>query len=186
MVVIVARVMGEPLTRQAIVALVLTLIGVALTVPLEELRSGVGGVSFWGVALGFINAALYAVYILISQRVLAGQSAVGHATRWSITGSLLVLVVLVLIQGITLPLTWVGWASAVGIALVCTVLPIFTFLSGIQRLGASNASILSSVEPLATLILAVTLLGESMSWQQIVGGAFILVSVLVLQLKRGG
>jgi drug/metabolite transporter (DMT)-like permease len=182
MVVLLARLMGEPLSPQAILALILTLVGIGLTVPLQE--GEFGGIDPFGVGLGLVNAALYAIYIMFSQRVLRGQQAVGHATRWNITGSLMVLVVIVAVQGLTLPVTWVGWASVVGIAIVCTVLPIFTFLTGIKRLGASKASILSSVEPLATLLLAVLLLGERLTWQQNVGGALILASVVVLQLKR--
>ncbi len=182
MVVLLARLMGEPLSPQSMIALLLTLGGIGLTVPINA--DEVGQINLGGVGLGLVNAALYALYIIFSQRVLAGQNAVAHATRWSITGSFLVLVVLVLIQGLTLPQTWQGWASAVGIALICTVLPIFTFLAGMKHLGASKASILSSIEPLATLLLAVLLLGEELTWQQSVGGTLILVSVIVLQLKR--
>jgi drug/metabolite transporter (DMT)-like permease len=182
MVVILARVLGEPLSPQAIVALILTLVGIGLTVPLQE--GELGGMNPFGMGLGLVNAALYAIYIIYSQRVLRGHQAMGHATRWNITGSLGVLVVIALVQGLTLPTTWQGWASAAGIAIVCTVLPIFTFLTGIKRLGASKASILSSIEPLATLLLAVVLLGETLTWQQSVGGALILASVVVLQLKR--
>lgn len=182
MVVLLARLMGEPLSRQAVAALLLTLVGIGLTVPLEE--GDLGAINPMGIALGLINAALYAVYIIFSQRVLHGQRAMGHATRWNITGSLIVLVVIALVQGLSLPTTWQGWASTAGIAIICTVVPIFTFLIGIRRLGASKASILSSIEPLATLLLAVGLLGETLTWQQSVGGALILASVVVLQLKR--
>lgn len=181
MVVILARIMGEQLSRQAIVALLLTLVGIGLTVPLQE--GELGGIDPFGIGLGLVNAALYAIYIIFSQRVLQGQRAMGHATRWNITGSLGVLILLAWAQGFTLPTTWQGWASAAGIAIVCTLLPIFTFLIGIRRLGASKASILSSIEPLATLLLAVALLGESLTWQQTVGGALILASVVVLQLR---
>lgn len=182
MVVLLARLMGDPLSPQAIIALLLTLVGIGLTVPVRA--DEMAQVNLGGVGLGLLNAALYAVYILFSQRILSGHGAVAHATRWSITGSLFVLLAIIMLQGLTLPVSWVGWASAIGMALICTVLPIFTFLTGMKYLGASKASILSSIEPFVTLLLAVGLLGEHLTWQQSMGGALILVSVFVVQLKR--
>jgi drug/metabolite transporter (DMT)-like permease len=172
MVVVLSRLFGEPVSRVGAIALLLTVLGIALTVSIDERT-----------LTGLLNAALYAGYILLSQHLLVNQRAVAHATRWSISGSFCVLALIALGNGLTLPQSVLGWVSVVGMGLICTVLPIFTFIAGIKRLGASTASILSSIEPLATLFLAVLLLGERLTWQQTVGGCLILASVLVIQLK---
>jgi drug/metabolite transporter (DMT)-like permease len=49
--------------------------------------------------------------------------------------------------------------------------------------GAPQAAILSTVEPLLTLVLATVLLGEILALRQWLGGALILTSVLLLQLQ---
>ncbi len=181
MVVLLSRLTGEPFTREGLLALVLTSIGILFTIPLQgtELQN----LSRIGLGLGLANAVLYALYIMLSQQVLTKHHAVAHATRWMITGAFLLMVAVSLIRGFHFPTNGGGWASAAGLAVIGTVLAFFTFLAGIKRLGAAYASILSSVEPLATLILSALLLGERLTGQQLIGGAFILASVVVIQLR---
>jgi drug/metabolite transporter (DMT)-like permease len=62
-----------------------------------------------------------------------------------------------------------------------TVLPILTLFVGIAYLGASNASILSTLEPLITILLAAVLLKERVAPLQYLGGCLIVASVLLLQ-----
>jgi drug/metabolite transporter (DMT)-like permease len=49
-------------------------------------------------------------------------------------------------------------------------------------IGASNASILSTLEPVITVFLAALLLSEKINAMQLVGGGFILTSVILLHL----
>ena len=53
-----------------------------------------------------------------------------------------------------------GWLWLVCIALVSTVTAILTFFAGLQRAGASNAAILSALEPVVTTTLAALTLRE--------------------------
>jgi drug/metabolite transporter (DMT)-like permease len=61
-----------------------------------------------------------------------------------------------------------------------TILALGAFLAGVERVGPTTASLLSTLEPVFTIILAVILLGESLSWGQLFGGALILAAVLLL------
>jgi len=60
------------------------------------------------------------------------------------------------------------------------VVAIFTFLAGLQRLGASRSSILSTLEPVVTLLLAAVCLGEALLPLQLAGGAMILVAAALV------
>jgi drug/metabolite transporter (DMT)-like permease len=84
--------------------------------------------------------------------------------------------------GVMIPPDVQTWGLLLALAAVSTVLPIFMFMIGIQRLGASKAAILSTVEPIGTLILATLILGETTQPVQLLGGALILSSVILLQL----
>jgi drug/metabolite transporter (DMT)-like permease len=64
------------------------------------------------------------------------------------------------------------------------VLAILTFFAGLQRLGAAQASMLSTLEPVVTVLLAALLLGEHIGAAQAVGGGLILAGVLWLT-RRG-
>jgi drug/metabolite transporter (DMT)-like permease len=64
------------------------------------------------------------------------------------------------------------------------VLPIVTFVLGMKHVGASTASIVSTVEPVVTVALAVALFGEGLGPLQLLGGALVLAAVVALQ-SRG-
>jgi drug/metabolite transporter (DMT)-like permease len=65
-------------------------------------------------------------------------------------------------------------------AIFSTVMPSFLMNAGIQRIGAGSASIISSIGPIGTLILAFFLLGEAMTWTQLAGTLLVLAGVYVV------
>ena len=66
-----------------------------------------------------------------------------------------------------------------------TFIAIQTFYAGAQRIGAAQASLISTVEPIWTICLAALLFGERLTPIQLVGGALIIGGVLLAQLQRG-
>ena len=60
------------------------------------------------------------------------------------------------------------------------MLAIVGFLVGLRWVGATRASMMSTFEPVVTVLLAAVWLGESVSMSQLLGGALILAGVLVL------
>jgi drug/metabolite transporter (DMT)-like permease len=59
-----------------------------------------------------------------------------------------------------------------------------TLYAGLRRVGPATASIVSCAEPVLTVALAVALLGERLGPVQAVGGALVVLAVLLLQ-RRG-
>ena len=55
------------------------------------------------------------------------------------------------------------------------------FFAGLKRVGPTTASILSTAEPVTTVVLAFLAFGESLSPVQLAGGALVLGAVLVAQ-----
>ena len=55
--------------------------------------------------------------------------------------------------------------------------------AGIARVGPTVASILSTVEPVVTVLLAFLVFGEVLGAAQLLGGALVLCSVLVLYMR---
>ena len=78
-----------------------------------------------------------------------------------------------------------AWPGILGVAVVAGFLAVQGFYAGAQRVGAAQASLISTVEPLWTILAASILLGERLAPIQWVGGALILVGVLLSQ-TRGG
>jgi drug/metabolite transporter (DMT)-like permease len=80
-----------------------------------------------------------------------------------------------------MPVYWLSLLMAV----VSTVLPIVLTMEGIRRVGASHASIVASVGPLATIALGAVFLDEAITWYQLVGAALVLTGVLAISLAKG-
>ncbi|MBA2347104.1 MAG: EamA family transporter [Solirubrobacterales bacterium] len=61
-----------------------------------------------------------------------------------------------------------------------SVTAILGFFAGLRRVGPSAASILSTAEPVTTVVLAVAVLGDRLSPAQLAGGALVLAAVAAL------
>lgn len=132
-----------------------------------------------GIVLGLLAAALYAVYILVGGRMTQGADPLG--------GMLVVLTVCAIGNGIfaaaggaPLPQSVMAWLAIGAIALFSTVIASTFFLVGIKHIGAAQTSIVSTLEPVVTLFLGVTLLGESIGARQLFGGVLVLTAVILL------
>ncbi|HEY7350996.1 MAG TPA: DMT family transporter [Ktedonobacterales bacterium] len=174
----------ERLGLLKVAALLFAVGGSALTVgPLGAvaLPGVTGGKVALGLALGMSAALVYAVYILIGNRLTAGTPADVTAAV-SMTGTTLVFALGALVgDGATLHLSLNAWAAIGGVALFSTVIASTFFLAGLERLGPSRAAILATVEPVVTLILATLILNDPPLWFQVVGAALIVVAVVLAQ-----
>jgi drug/metabolite transporter (DMT)-like permease len=79
-----------------------------------------------------------------------------------------------------------AWPKIVAVAVISTFVAIQTFSAGTRRIGAAQASLISTVEPVWTISLAALILGERLGPIQLVGGALVIGGVLLAQLRRAG
>ncbi len=201
-VAVLSALMGERLPLAGWGALALTTIGIILTVP--DFGKGIGNDNLVGVLLAMFCAFVVAVYFILSGRWLKGYTALGAASAWSATGALLILLLIIPFRAIQMPGNFWDhfgaiafslpilasqhingvelWLRMFAIATISTVLGGFFLTMGIQKVGAARASIIGTVEPILTLVFARVFLGEEMLPVQLIGGIFIVASVLVLQL----
>ena len=171
--VLSAAILGVRLTPVRIGALVLALAGTGLIVGPE--LSGRPA----GVALGVAAAVIYSAYILAGSRLTPLAGALPSAAV-VMASAAAVFTVVAAVQRPSFPTTAGSWAAVVAIALVSTVVAITTFFAGMERLGATDASTLSTLEPVVTVILAWAVLDERLSAPQVAGGVLVLSAVVVL------
>lgn len=165
-------VLRERVTWLKMVALVLALLGTALTV------DPAGG-QLPGILLSIAAALIYSVYIIVGTNVMKHVSAVQSSTViFASAGA--VYGVLMGVNGVHLPATNIGWLNIAGIVLVATVIPVVTFLAGLERIGPTNASMLSTLEPVVTVLLAAWIFSEVLKPIVLLGGGLILIAVIVL------
>jgi drug/metabolite transporter (DMT)-like permease len=137
-----------------------------------------------GAALGLGAAVVYSTYILVSQGI-AGRVQPRVLAALVCTGAALPLTAGAALLGDLRPgeLTVAGWGWLACLAGVSTVASISLFFAGLKRVGPTTASILATVEPLVTVLLAFLIFGETLGLIQLAGGALVLAAVLVLNAR---
>lgn len=172
--VLAAVFLKERLTAGVVVAIGGSLLGTALLV-------GGGSGSALGIALGVGAAVIYSVYITVGTVATAGLNPLAVTTvicaSAAVSSAALAAAGPAWGEPARFPGSAAGWASLLAIALVCTVVAILAFFSGLQRLGATQTALLSTLEPVVTVSLATSLLGESLTGVQLLGGAFVVGAV---------
>lgn len=132
-----------------------------------------------GIVLGVGGAVIYSIYILVGEGVMTRVSPLAAATVVVLSAAA-TYAVMAANDGPSLPQSPSGWLAVIAIAVFSTLLAIFGFFKGLAKLGAADASTLSTMEPLITLGLAALVLGERVTAMQLLGGALILGTVIYL------
>jgi len=162
----------EKFKAMKILALILATLGAAFTATPE-------GGTWSGILFAISAAMIYSVYIIVGTGVLKQVSAVqSSAVIFASAG--IVYGILTAFNGANLPQTIAGWGAMSGIIFIATIIPVVTFLAGLKRIGPTNASMLSTFEPIVTVMLAAILFNEALHPVMLIGGGLILVSVIIL------
>ena len=178
-VVLAAIFLDEPITKIIVAAVSLAVFGVGLVVTGQPAH-----VDFIGIVTVLLAAVVYSGYITLSGTILERVSAT-VLTAHVIPAAALTFLAHGLLTGSTqVPATLEQWGVAVGIAVFATAIPILTFFAAVTDIGASRTSVVSTLEPVFTVILGVILLGESLSALSIVGGGAVLLGVFLVQYER--
>ena len=162
----------EKISFMKVLAIILALIGTALIVNPE------GGQPL-GILFSVAAALIYSGYIIVGTNVMKHVSPFQSSVVIFASAGL-VYGILMSINGLQLPSAPAGWVHMAGIVVVATVIPVVTFLAGLERIGPTNSAMLSTLEPVVTVLLAAWLFGEKLAWIVLIGGGLILVAVIIL------
>jgi len=165
-------ILREKVTSVKVIALILALVGSALTV-------NPNGGQLIGGLMAIAAALIYSVYIIVGTNVMKHVSAVQSSTVIFASAGI-VYGLLTLSNGAHFPVSNSGWLAISGIILISTIIPVVTFLAALERIGPTNAAMLSTLEPVVTVLLAAWLLGERLMPIVLVGGGLILAAVILL------
>jgi drug/metabolite transporter (DMT)-like permease len=151
-----------------------------------------------GILLILASPVIYAGWIILSAR-LAGERTdrlaaettgtgqandAAAATTLMISATAAVFVSAAILTGRPLAPARIdpdAWPYLLAIGFASTFLAIQTFYAGARRIGAAQAALVSTVEPLIIVTLAAVFLDDILAPIQLVGGALILVGVLIAQ-----
>ena len=77
-----------------------------------------------------------------------------------------------------------AWWTLAALVVFSTVLPLFLMAEGVRRVGAAKASLISTLGPPATAIMAQELTSEVLAPAQWLGIALVLIGIMALEVRR--
>lgn len=163
----------EPFRRRVAAGITLAVSGLVLV---SGLFQGHFTTSAQGLAWIVAASVLYALYSLIGQRTVECDNPLVIANSIALV-SICFLGTVFREAGFLLDLSVRQVLAGLGLGLLDTVLAISFFLKGVQKIGATRATLVGSVEPVLTIILAFFLLGERLDLIELIGSGMVLASM---------
>ena len=137
----------------------------------------------FGDAFALAAAVAYSAYLLIIKRVRTGLDG-ASATLWSAAVSAVALTVAALVHGETMvPSTALGWTIVVLLGVVSHAMGQGLTSVAIGRAPVGLVALVILAQPPFSALFAWATLGETMTAQQMLGGAVILAAVLLARPK---
>ena len=162
----------ERLTTRQIICFVMSTLGLVLITGIGDLS--VGSSHFTGILFGLGAAVLYATVILLNKFINNVEGI--HRTFLQFLAAIAVLVPYVALRsGVTLGgMDVTGWVCLLVVGLVHTGVTYCMYFSSLKELPGQKAAILSYIDPLVAVLISVTVLRETMTVWQLIGGVLIL------------
>jgi len=166
----------EQITRVKVISLVISSLGLVMVVGVVfDVLNGMG------LFYAAMAAVVYSLYIVLSNKLVGTVNPILVST-YVITSAAVVLNLMTWLTGaFTWPGNIQGWLSVLGLAVFSTVIAILTFFQGMKIVGPSQASIISTLEPVITTLAAVILFAEKVSLLQVLGGVLVIMAVIIIQ-----
>lgn len=176
----------EKMGLKKIIALAIATAGIGCFFFEVDMGSGFSGGMLLGLVLAVASGVTYAFYIIYMDKSgLKHQPAFKISFYVALMSSVAMGVYGTFTQELTLStLTPKSWAISFAFALLCTVVALSLLQIGIKHVGASTAAILTTFEPITSIICGALLLGEKLTLIKIIACTLIMVGVVIMSLSK--
>jgi drug/metabolite transporter (DMT)-like permease len=172
----------KQISMNALIALAITYAGVIIIAAEPRIFQSENFLK--GGAFVLISAITYALYLVFGDELINKYGSINFNSISMILSSLFVLIHFNLFSDIELQNIEIGLQLyGILLAIVSTIIPTFMVMEGIKLLGDNKASIVASIGPVSTIILASVFLSETFSVQELIGSALVLGGVLMIGRK---
>ena len=171
----------EKMTPKQMICFVMSTFGIVMITGIGDVSAS--GTNIIGILFGLGAAMFYATVILINKFIKGVEGL--HRTFLQFVAAIIILVPYVAAtSGVNLRLLdGIGWGAILVVGIVHTGITYCLYFSSLKELPGQKVAILSYIDPLVAIIISVTLLGESMTVMQAIGGALILGFTLWNEVK---
>ena len=170
-------------SREQIIAIVISYVGIIIAFSQELIISEQDDAQLiLGGGLILLSAITYASYLVGSGYLIPKVGAVLFTSYAMMMACVGVIIHFSLTGGdhhimdYPIQVYWIGFAMAI----ISTVIPSYLISYAIKQIGASNFSIIGSLGPVSTIILAYLFLGERFTMIQMAGSLVVIVAVIFI------
>ena len=176
----------EKLSKQKIIALVIAMSGIGCFF-IESLNSAsFNSSTLIGLILAVASGAFYAFYIIFMDKSgLKSESPFKITFYVAIASSIGMFFYGISTNQLVLSsLTTKSWIISAVFAFLCTVVALSLLQVGIKHIGASEAAVISTFEPITSVIFGILLLNEKITPIKIIACILIFSGVLILSFTK--
>ncbi|MFW5713498.1 MAG: DMT family transporter [Brevefilum sp.] len=181
LVVLYSLITGKSVPKLFWLGLPLTFLGLILTA--FDFGS-VLAVDPVGFAITIVNALAMVAYFLLSERFFGKGVSKFRGTWWMLTGALVFSLLWIPFIGIKLPDSGQSWALILSLGVLGTFIPLLSINVGLQQIGAARGSVIITLQPVIAVLFSTIFLGETLTFQQWIGGILVIGAVILLQLSK--
>ena len=172
----------EKLTKKQMICFILSTIGLVLIIGFEGLSAG--GTHVFGILLGLGAAVFYATVILLN-KFIKKVEGIQRTFLQFLAAIVTLLPYVALTGGMHFEvLDTKGWVSLFIVGLLHTGITYCLYFSALKEMNGQEVAILSYLDPLVAVVISVAVLGEEMTFLQLIGGVLILGCTLWNELKE--
>lgn len=164
----------EKLTIPTLLSLLLVVAGVGVL----SIKKG-EALNYIGLGISLLGALVYALYIVIVNKVRIESSGVKISFYSMLFSSLYFLVKsLLLRESITIS-SWALAGDLTLFAIITTSLSLVTLVYAVRYIGSTPTAIMGAFEPIVAVLISVGLFGEQLTPSLVIGGMVIITGVLI-------
>lgn len=165
-------------SRAVSFAVVMTMVGISILTLKSSFTFQIGDI------LVAIAAVCYAIYLIVNSKVTKNVDSIAFGVYQLGFAGIFGAVFCLIYEVPQLPATTSGWVAILGLGIICSA---FCFIGQTvvqQYTSPTHTGLIFSLEPIFAAMFALMFLGESLTMQLLIGGAFILAGNLVAQFEQ--
>ncbi|MEM7316998.1 MAG: DMT family transporter [Planctomycetota bacterium] len=176
--------LGEKITLNIIFAILLCYLGIFYMYSQEVTFEGSENTTR-GVALVVGSAISYSCYVVLAKALMQVIGSRRFTSLAMIGSTVFVMIHFFATNPVSdLYISWTVGTYCLVLAIVCTVLPSYLVNEAIVRIGATRTTIIGTVGPVMTMLLAIAILGEPTSRWHIFGMIMVIIGVRLVAENR--
>ena len=164
----------EKLTIPTLLSLLLVVAGVGVL----SIKKG-EALNYIGLGISLLGALVYALYILIVNKVRIESSGVKISFYSMLFSSLYFLIKSLLLRESISISSWALAGDLTLFAIITTSLSLVTLVYAVRYIGSTPTAIMGAFEPIVAVLISVGLFGEQLTPSLVIGGMVIITGVLI-------